>query len=86
MTSDATATNVIRKEPLTTDEWTHSPRHSKKNKNTVKWCKGKVGREHIMGSVRLSTYECGTGAYCVHVAACTVCGKHFDFIPCPDNT
>ena len=33
------------KEPLISDEWTHSG--SRKRKDTKRWCKGKVGREHV---------------------------------------
>jgi len=44
-------------------------RHQSK-KNTKKWCRGKIGKEH--------TGEWRDKGYC-HILTCTKCGKHLDY-------
>ena len=43
-------------------------------KNTRKWCKGKVGREH-----KLEWEKSSWGFSSTYVHICTVCGKHLDY-------
>lgn len=53
------------------------PRHRGKKKDTKKWCKGKVGREH-----QISTVE--KWDWCL-VDKCMVCGKELNFRRNPDK-
>jgi hypothetical protein len=67
------------------------PTRFNKRKNTKRWCKGKVGREHQPVIVYDERYlrwhkECHVapswayrsmkGWYCIHLEVCTNCGKH----------
>ena len=75
---------------LPTDEESTLPHHKKK-KNTKKWCKGKVGREHVLHITKGnygSFSECKDPRWriygsedflerylCWHQRSCKVCGK-----------
>lgn len=75
---------------LPTDE-NNSASHHKKKKNTKRWCKGKVGREHVpeitksnYGYGMICKYPSwtirGSGErvkvyICWHQKSCKVCGK-----------
>lgn len=74
-------------------------RRSKSKKNTKRWCKGKVGREHVP-EIRFNEMwrsldrKCGArvrfwGGGCYHEEACSGCGKILRWaLPwgeCPDN-
>lgn len=60
-------------------------RHGRARKNTKRWCKGKVGREHVT-EIRMENwygrdYVCGPSRWlnrwlCWEIVTCTVCGKH----------
>src|SRR3954468_7106703 len=53
--------------PLVNDQ----PRHKRKAKNTKRWCKGKVGREHDI------RYFPGGGTYRFGGWHCAKCRRHF---------
>lgn len=76
-------------EPLESDAWHKSP----SKKDTRRWCKGKVGREHVF-EIRKQRWaialhrelRCGfgqgifaddTGWTCYHERFCVNCGKVF---------
>lgn len=42
-----------------------------KKKNTKRWCRGKVGVEHVLECVKKEYYSCSV----FYVHACTTCGK-----------
>lgn len=57
------------KEPLASDEWKHNG--ARKRKDTKRWCKGKVGREHTPEKLintrftdLLTKRKVETGEYC----------------------
>ncbi|MDE2105257.1 MAG: hypothetical protein KGL39_48980 [Patescibacteria group bacterium] len=69
-------------------------------KDTKNWCKGKVGREHVVEIVLPTNMnawskKCGPSrwlpypwSYCHHVEACKACGKHLRHLTwaeCPEN-
>lgn len=71
-------------------ETDYTPR---KKKNTKRWCKGKVGKEHepvielntkrMYGNIR----ECRSGGwwYCFHHEVCKNCHKELKYmVDCPD--
>jgi len=45
-----------------------------KPKDTKRWCKGKVGREHVLTVTIMSRY----GLWAELVRHCSACGKEFD--------
>lgn len=58
----------------------------KRKKNTNKWCKGKVGREHDLLRIFYRTYNNGRGyewdyynnkLYRIIITRCMTCGKEF---------
>jgi hypothetical protein len=54
-----------------------APRSKPGNKNTKKWCKGKVGREHKPICIDHNSIKDWK------ILACTECGKHLDYYwPC----
>lgn len=69
----------------------------KKKKNTKKWCKGKVGREHkpvVEMNNKYGRRQCGPSRWiganrwlCFHHVVCKNCKKELRFVPkvCPDN-
>lgn len=85
------------KEPLISDEWTHQG--SRKRKDTKRWCKGKVGREHVPVielNRRFMIYrdksdmtQCkGSGwLACIHHEVCSTCHKELKWAVdyCPDT-
>lgn len=62
-----------RKEFRHTHNGPEVPRHIGKKKNTRKWCKGKVGREHVWSRTAYLTIKwLNKSYYCWH---CEGCGK-----------
>lgn len=63
-------------------------RKPKSKKNTKRWCKGKVGREHV-GEIALNPIwgksDCGERSWwpgrwaCYHMLACKNCGKRLQW-------
>jgi len=59
--------------------------HIGRRKNTKRWCRGKVGREHVSGIVKDPQLLFGQADRpcaldrrwfpCIHMERCTVCGK-----------
>ena len=78
--------------PLPSDEWRTVP--GKKNRR--KWCKGKLGAEHVLVVTRTRWQrdaDCHVGYradlwVCYHETCCSVCGRKIDhgyLTPCPDK-
>lgn len=84
-------TEPRRDEPLQQEVGRHRAR-----KNTRHWCKGKVGREHVVDQLRQHYGTCRVSQYfrhpygeqvgkvywsCTHWWHCSVCGKRLDKLP-----
>lgn len=83
--------------PMTKPATIPRPKNLPGRKDTKKWCRGKVGREHQLEVIpphNMMAFTCSPSRWssapwsCMHQERCTVCGKilHW-FLPwrrCPD--
>lgn len=85
MVSDWKERSIKRRDARNTKEpETRAPGGANK-KNTKRWCKGKVGREH-KPECRVYSHAPRGLSINWRVLVCAGCGKHMDFyFPCPWN-
>jgi hypothetical protein len=72
------ASSLKRRDFRHTHDGPEVPKHGNKKKNTKKWCKGKVGKEHDMEiGVIARSYSSLSGAFVVD--KCKGCGKEMNW-------
>jgi hypothetical protein len=78
MVSDWKERSIKRRDVRRTKEPEIRPPGGSNKKNTKRWCKGKVGREHKPECRNYSDHLSAFGGSW-RILACAGCGKHLDY-------